>query len=102
MGTIKCMTKKFFCGFEPAKMHWAFFKVTNAFQDESWDLSNSKSYEFDCKRQHLSKTQQVFSSVLVYANSVIKFILFYFNTIYYCIDSDKKLRKLKYIYSCFI
>ena len=37
--------KKFFCGFEPAKMHWAFLRVTNAFQDESWDLSNSKGYE---------------------------------------------------------
>ena len=41
------MTKKFFCGFEPAKMHWVFLRVTNAFQDESWDLSNSKGYEFD-------------------------------------------------------
>ena len=28
-------------------MHWVFLSVTNAFQDESWDLSNSKGYEFD-------------------------------------------------------
>ena len=37
--------KNFFCGFEPAKMHCEFTYTTNASQDESWDLSNSKSYE---------------------------------------------------------
>ena len=35
----------FFCGFEPDKMHCEFTYTTNAFQDESWDLSNSKGYE---------------------------------------------------------
>ena len=39
------ITKKIFCGFEPAKMHCEFMYTTNAFQDESWDLSNSKGYE---------------------------------------------------------
>ena len=39
------ITKKFFCGFEPAKMHCEFTYTTNAFQDESWNLSNSKGYE---------------------------------------------------------
>ena len=38
----KDITKKFFCGFEPAKMHCEFTYTTNAFQDESWNLSNSK------------------------------------------------------------
>ena len=37
--------KNFFCGFEPAKMHWEFTYTTNAFQDESWDLSNFICYE---------------------------------------------------------
>ena len=41
------ITKKSSLGFEPAKIHWAFLSVTNAFQDEYWDLSNSKGYEFD-------------------------------------------------------
>ena len=31
--------KKFFCCFSPAKMHCEFTYTTNAFQDESWDLS---------------------------------------------------------------
>ena len=35
----------FFCGFSPANMHCEFTYTTNAFQDESWDLSNSKGYE---------------------------------------------------------
>ena len=39
--------KKFFWGFNPAKMHCEFAYTTNAFQDESWDLLNSKGYEFD-------------------------------------------------------
>ena len=39
------ITKKFFCGFESAKMHCEFTYTINAFQDESWDLSNSKDYE---------------------------------------------------------
>ena len=47
--------KKFFCGFEPAKMHCKFTFTTNAFQDESWDLSNSKGYEFD--RTHFKLLQ---------------------------------------------
>ena len=37
--------KKFFCGFEPAKMHCEFMHTANAFQDESWDLSNFTCYE---------------------------------------------------------
>ena len=36
--------KKFFCGFEPAKMHCEFTYTTNAFQDESWDLSKFICY----------------------------------------------------------
>ena len=52
---IRQNEKKFFCGFEPAKMHWAFLRVTNAFQDESWDLSNFTCYEgsriWDYKRK---------------------------------------------------
>ena len=39
------MQKKFFCGFELAKMHCEFTYTTNAFQDESWDLSNFICYE---------------------------------------------------------
>ena len=39
------ITKKFFCDFESAKMLCEFTNTTNAFQDESWDLSNSKGYE---------------------------------------------------------
>ena len=47
MNSYKSMTitKKFFCGFSPAKMHCEFTYTTNAFQDKSWDLSNSKGYE---------------------------------------------------------
>ena len=33
--------KKAQCGFEPAKMHWAFYRFTNAFQmifDELWNF----------------------------------------------------------------
>ena len=41
------MQKKLFCGFEPAKMHCEFTYITNAFQDESWDLLYSISYKFD-------------------------------------------------------
>ena len=52
------MTKKIFCEFEPTKMHWAFFRVTNAFQYESWDLSNSKGYEFDRKYIDKISTQK--------------------------------------------
>ena len=37
--------KKFFWGFEPAKMHCEFTYTTNVFQDESWDLSNFICYE---------------------------------------------------------
>ena len=40
----KCKTKKI-CGFEPAKMHFEFAYTTNAFQDESWDLSNFIYFE---------------------------------------------------------
>ena len=29
-------------------MHWAFLRVINAFQDESWDLSNFICYEGSC------------------------------------------------------
>ena len=29
-------------------MHWAFLRVTNAFQDKSWDLSNFICYEGSC------------------------------------------------------
>ena len=39
------MQKKFFCGFEPAKMLCEFTYTTNEFQDESWDLSNFICYE---------------------------------------------------------
>ena len=35
----------FFCGFSPAKIHFEFTYTTNAFQDESSDLLNSKGYE---------------------------------------------------------
>ena len=45
---MRLPSKKFFCGFEPAKMHWAFLRATNAFQDESWDLSNFICYEGSC------------------------------------------------------
>ena len=42
----KCNNKKiFFCGFGHSKMHCEFTYTTNSFQDESWDLSNSKGYE---------------------------------------------------------
>ena len=41
------MTKIFFCGFEPAKMHCEFKYTANAFQDESWYLLSSKGYEFN-------------------------------------------------------
>ena len=37
--------KNFFFGFEPTKMHCDFTYTTNAFQDESWDLSNFICYE---------------------------------------------------------
>ena len=37
--------KNLFCGFEPTKMHCEFTYTTNAFQDESWDLSNFICYE---------------------------------------------------------
>ena len=39
------MQKNFFCGFEPIKMHCEFTYTTNAFLDESWDLSNFICYE---------------------------------------------------------
>ena len=39
------MQNKKFCGFEHAKMHCEFTYTTNAFQDESWDLSNFICYE---------------------------------------------------------
>ena len=39
------MQKNFFCGFEPAKMDCEFKYTTNAFQDESWDLSSFICYE---------------------------------------------------------
>ena len=35
----------FFCGVEPAKIQCEFTYTTNAFQDESWDLSNFIYYE---------------------------------------------------------
>ena len=37
--------QNFFCGFKPDKMHCEFMYTTNAFQDESWDLSYFISYE---------------------------------------------------------
>ena len=52
------MTKKFFCGFEPAKMHREFTYTTKAFQDESWDLSNSKGY-YLIESRVLSKKSKV-------------------------------------------
>ena len=41
--------KNFFCGFEPAKMHCEFAYTTNAFEDESWNLSNFICYEGSLK-----------------------------------------------------
>ena len=46
--------QKLFCSFESAKMHCEFTYTTNAFQDESWDLSNSKGYEHSFNKQTLA------------------------------------------------
>ena len=40
--------KLFICGYEPAKMHCEFTYTTNAFQEESWNLSNFICYEGSC------------------------------------------------------
>ena len=52
-------------------MHWTFFSVTNAFQDESWDLSNSKGYEFDRIIQVAYIIQVRFIKNLVLQNKLI-------------------------------
>ena len=39
-------------------MHCEFTYTTNAFQDESWDLSHSKGYEFDFKEGHERKQKK--------------------------------------------
>ena len=39
------MQKKILLRFRAAKMHCEFTYTTNAFQDESWDLSNFICYE---------------------------------------------------------
>ena len=41
----KCIKKKAQCGFEPTKMHWAFYRITNAFQMIFDALSNFICYE---------------------------------------------------------
>ena len=45
--------QKYFWGFEPVKMHCEFKYTTNAFQDESWDLSNFICYEGSLKLSNI-------------------------------------------------
>ena len=73
----KAITKKFFCGFEPAKMHCEFMYTTNAFQDESWDLSNSKGYEFDFSWILFDKEYQTFQNSKKIFIELANSILFY-------------------------
>ena len=41
---IKVIAKKFFWGFEPAKMHWDIYSITNAFQIIFYAISNFICY----------------------------------------------------------
>ena len=55
-------------------MHCEFTYTTNAFQDESWDLSNSKGYEFDIKQLKLLKFLGSERRILRYLFKVLFFI----------------------------
>ena len=43
-------------------MHCEFTYTTNAFQDESWDLSNSKGYEYSFIERDVKLTQETFTN----------------------------------------
>ena len=62
--------KNFFCGFEPAKMHCEFAYTANAFQDESWDLSN-----FICSEgsRNLNKIPHFYYCFPYYKFSILQF-----------------------------